>query len=133
MNDSKQKPRNIKEAFSYTTQVAGKHWDPTEGRAPFNVISGMGYLEDVLKGMPRRDAKEAQAPKILPFPLDRIVEQLAKSYEELMKTRSTLSISIRTALLSKQDKALLRLDIKYVDRCLDTVKRISKDVERMTL
>ena len=42
-------------------------------------------------------------------------------------------MTIRTALLSKQEKALLRLDVKYVDRCLDTIKKISKDVERVHL
>ena len=127
------KPKTLREAFSYTTHVAGTTWDPTVGRTPFNVVTGMGYLEDMIKGAPRRDEREAQAPKILPFPLDRIVDQLAKSYEELMKTKSTLLVTIRTALLSKQEKALLRLDIKYVEHCLETIKKISKDVERVHL
>lgn len=133
MNNSDQKPKTLKDAFSYTTQVAGKHWDPTEGRAPFKVMTGLGYLEDIIKGEPGANGREGESPKILPFPLDRIVDQLAKSYEELMKTRSVITVSIRTALLSNQDKALLRLDLKYIDRGLDDIKKISKDIERMQL
>jgi hypothetical protein len=127
------KPKTIREAFSYTTAVAGTTWDPTAGRTPFNVVTGMGYLDDVIRGGPRQAEKEAQAPKILPFPLDRIIDQLAKSYEELMKTKTTLLVTIRTALLNKQEKALLRLDIKYVEHCLDTIKKISNDIERVHL
>lgn len=127
------KPKTIREAFSYTTAVAGSTWNPTVGRTPFNVVTGMGYLEDVIKGRPRQAEKEAQAPKILPFPLDRIVDQLAKSYEQLIATKTTLLVTIRTALLTKQEKALLRLDVKYVEHCLNTIKKISKDVERVYL
>jgi hypothetical protein len=126
-------PKNIKEAFSYTTAVAGTTWDPTVGRTPFNVVTGMGYLEDIIKGKPRQDEKEARAPKILPFPLDRITDQLATSYEDLMKIKTTLLVTIRTALLTKEEKAMLRLDVKYVDHCMDTIKKISKDVERVYL
>ncbi len=130
---SKTPPKSLREAFSYTTHIAGTNHDPSMGRSPYNVVTGMGFLDDVITGMPKRDEKEAQAPKILPFPLDRIVDQLAKSYEELIKTRITLLVSIKTALLSKQDKALLRLDMKYVESCLDTIKKISKDIEKIQL
>jgi hypothetical protein len=124
---------NLREAFSYTTHIAGSNHDPSMGRSPYNVITGTGFLDNTITGIPNRDAKEARAPKILPFPLDRITDQLAKSYEELMKTRNTLYVSIRTALLSKQEKAILRLDIKYIDSCLDQIKKISKDMEKIYL
>ena len=131
--DPKKTPKNIKEAFSYTTQVRGTQWDPTQGRTPFNVITGMGYLEDMLKGLPRREEERAKAPKELPFPLDRITDQLARSYEELIKCRSILLISLRTALLNKEEKDVLRKDIKYINRCLKILKKISLDVEKMYL
>jgi len=132
MND-KSKMNNIREAFSYTTHVAGTNHDPSMGRSPFNVVTGMGFLDSVIAGVPARDEKDSKAPKILPFPLDRIVDQLAKSYEELMKTRMTLLISIKSALLSKQEKALLRLDIKYIDACVKNIQKISKDIEKVHL
>ena len=133
MEQPKKQLKSIKEAFSYTTQVNGQTWDPTQGKAPFRVMSGLGYLEDTIKGIPRRDEEEAKAPKILPFPLDRITDQLAKAYEDFMIIRQTLMVTIKSALLSKQEKALLRLDIKYVDRCLDTIKKISMDIEKVQL
>ena len=125
--------KNIKEAFSFTTRVRGTSWDPTQGRTPYNVITGMGYLEDMLAGKTREEEERAKAPKILPFPLDRIVDQLANTYEELMKTRSTISTSIRTALLSKEEKAVLRLNIQYIDKCIDYIKKMSVDVEKLHL
>jgi len=125
--------KNIKEAFNYTTQVRGTQWDPREGRSPFNVMTGMGYLEDMLKGLPRKEEEKAKAPKVLPFPLDRITEQLAKAYEELLKCRSVLIVSLRTALLNKEERVLLRKDIKQVEECLKTVKKMSFDVEKMYL
>ena len=132
-NSKDKKVKNIKEAFSYTSHVAGTTWDPTQGRTPFNVVTGMGFLEDAIKGAHRRDEKEAEAPKILPFPLDRIIDQLANTYENLMKVRTTMVVTLRSALLSQPEKALLRLDIKYVDRCLQTVKKISFDIEKIHL
>jgi hypothetical protein len=132
MNDKSQM-KNIREAFSYTTHIAGTNHDPSMGRSPFNVVTGMGFLDSVIAGVPARDEKDSKAPKILPFPLDRIVDQLAKSYEELMKTRMTLLISIKSALLSKQEKALLRLDIKYIDACVKNIQKISKDIEKIHL
>jgi hypothetical protein len=123
----------MKEAFSYTSQVRGTQWDPTQGRTPFNVITGMGYLEDMLKGNIRKDEERAKAPKIFPFPLDRIVDQLAKCYEELMKTKSTISTTIRTALLSPEEKNLLRANVRYIDKCIDYIKKMSADVEKIHL
>jgi len=132
-NLMKSKPKNLKEAFSYTGEVRGKTWAPSSGQTPFNVITGMGYLKDVLSGNIKKDEELAKAPKVLPFPLDRIVDQLAKTYEELMKTRSTLSTSIRTALLTGEEKKILRKDIEYVEKCIDYIKKMSADLERLYL
>jgi len=125
--------RNLKEAFSYTTSVNGTTWDPTKDRTPFRVMSGLGYIDDVLKGLIDHDEKAQKAPKILPFPLDRIIDQLAKVYEELIKTRSTLMISRRSALLSKAEKDVLKKDIEYVHKCMTIIKKISYDVEKTHL
>jgi len=133
MSKKDKKIKSIKEAFSYTTQVRGTQWDPTQGRTPYNVITGMGYLEDMLKGKCSEEDERAKAPKILPFPLDRIIDQLAKTYEELMKTRMTISVSIRTALLNNAEKNTLRTDIKYIDKCIDYIKKLSSDVEKLHL
>jgi hypothetical protein len=127
------KIKNLKEAFSYTTKVRGQQWDPTQGRSPYNVITGMGYLEDILKGMPRREEEKAKAPKVLPFPLDRITDQLVVVYTELMKCRATLLMSVRTALLNDEEKDVLRKDIKQIDLCLKTIKNMSGNVEQMYL
>ena len=132
MKDKKQL-KNLREAFSYTTHVAGTNHDPSMGRSPFNVVTGMGFLDSVIAGIPAKDEKESKAPKILPFPLDRIVDQLAKTYEELMKTRMTLLLSIKSALLRPQEKALLRLDIKYIDACIKNIQTISKDIEKVQM
>ena len=131
---SNNKPvRNLKEAFSYTTAVNGTTWDPTKDRTPFRVMSGLGYLDDVLKGIISHDEKAAKAPKILPFPLDRIIDQLANCYEELMKARMTLQTSVRSALLSKEGRKKLRKDVDYINKCLSIIKLISKDVEQTHL
>lgn len=128
-----QSPKNLKEAFSYTGETRGKTWSPSSGQTPFNVITGMGYLEDVLKGNIKKDEELAKAPHVLPFPLDRIVDQLAKTYEELLKTKNTLQTSVRTALLTGDEKTLLRQDIKYVDKCIEYIKKMSADLERLYL
>lgn len=126
--------RNIKEAFSYTTQVGGTTWDPTKDRAPFRVMTGLGHIEDVLRdGGIKREEEEAKAPKILPFPLDRIIDQLAKNYETLIALRITLLTSIRSALLSKQDKTLLKHNLKRIDYMINMIKKMSSDVERVHL
>jgi len=133
MPNKDKKPKSLKEAFSWTTQVRGTQWDPTQGRTPFNVITGMGYLEDLLKGKTREEEQRAKAPKILPFPLDRITDQLVKCYEELMRTRSTLAVSIRTSLLNKEEKDVLRANIRYIDKCIQYIKKMSLDVEKIHL
>ena len=132
MNETKP-IRNLKEAFSYTTSVGGTTWDPTKDRTPFRVMSGMGNMDDILKGVMKDEERNQKAPKILPFPLDRIVDQLAKTYEELMKTKLTLTTSIRSALLAEEDKDTLRKDVKHIDQCLKIIKLISFDVEKTHL
>jgi hypothetical protein len=123
----------IREAFSYTTNVAGMSQDPTMGRSPFNVITGTGFLDNTITGIPTRDEKDAQAPKILPFPLDRIVDQLAKSYEELLKTKQTLLVTINISLLNSAEKEVLRKDVKEINKALEIIKKISKDMDTLTL
>lgn len=125
--------RNIKEAFSYTTQVNGQSWDPTSNRAAFNVMSGLGNMEDNIRNMRKDEERTSKAPKILPFPLDRIIDQLAKMYETSLATRQTITTTHRTAVLNKHEKALLRLNVKRVDNVIATIKKISKDIEKLEL
>jgi len=127
----KNSPTSMKEAFSYTTTVNGTQWDPTRGTAPFNVMSGTGYIEDMLKGFANEEERRQKSDRVLPFPLDRIVDQLVTNFIELTKTRQTLITSYKTALLSDEEKALLKADVKKITKCMDTIKEISKDIEKM--
>jgi len=115
----------LEELTGPATMKGSQHWDPTEGRAPFKVMSGIGDLQNL--------EPPTDAPKIMPFPLDRITDQLVTSHEGLSTVKNTMLITIRSALLNKQEKALLRLNIKEIDQCLTTVRKISKDVERIVL
>lgn len=117
----------------YATKMGSKHWDPTEGRSPFKVMSGIGEFDNVQQGMIKKSERDAQAPKIMPFPLDRITDQLVDVYEHLMIARQTLTTTIRTALLNNQEKAVLRLNVKKIDRCVKWIKEVSADVERIHL
>lgn len=128
---TKNSPKSIKEAFSYTTTVNGTQWDPTRGTAPFNVMSGTGYIENMLTGRANEEERLQKSERVLPFPLDRIIDQLVTNFETLSKTKVTLILSKQSALLSDEEKVLLKKDIKKVEYCMEVIKDISKDVERM--
>ncbi len=130
---SKNKINTFEEAFSWTTAVAGKQWDPTVGRTPFNVVTGMGLNNNLSKNVGMADEKTQKADRILPFPLDRVVEQLVISYESLMKTRGTLLASVRSALLTKEERNLLRKDMKLIDDCVKNIRVISRHIEEVKI
>jgi hypothetical protein len=125
--------KNIKEAFSWTTSVAGTTWDPTVGRTPFNITTGMGMNDSLSKGHNPTGELGPKADKIFPFPLDRIIEQLVVSYESLIKTKSTLIASLKSPTMNKQEKDLLRKQIKYVDKSIQYIKTISKEIESIQI
>lgn len=130
---SKNNISSIKEAFSYTTAVAGTTWDPTKGGKPFNISSGAGYTDDLLKGKTIENDLEQKAEKILPFPLDRIVDQLVVSYESLIKTRVTIMVSIKSPTMNQAEKNLLKEDLHHIDTCLKSIKKISCDIEKLKI
>ena len=42
-------------------------------------------------------------------------------------------VSLRSSILSDGDRKQLRKDIQYVNKCLNIIKKISKDVEETHL
>lgn len=89
-------------------------------------------FSSVADAIPEEENRKSHDTKILPFPLDRIVDQLADTYESLIRTRFTLLNTIKAGVtIDAAQKATLKRDIVYVNKCINAVKQISKDVEDM--
>ena len=123
----------MKEAFTNTTAVQGTTWDPTAGRSPYNVMTGMGFLDQLMTGKTSEEEKHHKAPKLLPFPLDRSIDQMATVYQDLMKLGITLNSAMKDGLLSKAEKHVIRQKIKEVSKFMDNLKIMSYELERMHL
>lgn len=130
---SKHNIDNIKEAFSWTTKIAGTSWDPTAGRTPFNVVTGMGLNNSLTKGNLLNGELGERGDGVFPFPLDRIIDQLVITFEDLTKAKTTLLASLRAPTLTTEEKNLLRKDIKYINQCVKYIRAISKDVEKLRI
>lgn len=129
----KQRIKSIKEAFSYTTAVQGKTWSPSNPTPPFKVQQGPTYFDGILNSLQKQEELNQRAPNILPFPLDRIVDQLATDFIELEKTRGILLSSYRTALLSNDERMLLKKQIQKIKDCMKVIKKMSYDVEKLKI
>lgn len=125
--------RTIKEAWSNTTASQGTTWDPTVGRSPFNIVTGTGFLDNVISGKVSEEEKTQKAPKVLPFPLDRSIDQLVDIYQNLTKFKITLQSAIKNALLSKEEKQILRQKQREIESFMKSIKIMSYEIERMHL
>jgi len=125
--------KSLKEAFSYTTSVRGTTWSPSNPTPPFKVQQGPTYFDGILNSLQKNEELNQRAPNILPYPLDRIVDQLATDFIELEKTKSILLTSYRTALLSNDERVLLKKQIQKIKDCMKVIKKISYEVERLKI
>lgn len=115
--------KNIREAF-YAIPVINTSWQKTPDGAPFNYTTAKtGTINDIITGKAERSEEEVGlAPKVLPFPLDRILEPLSQTYESLVKTKSILSESIKSGIFSDKERKLLKTHIKKIDVILNYLK-----------
>lgn len=125
--------KTMKEAFSNTTAVQGTTWDPTAGRSPYNVMTGLGSLEQLMTGKISEEERNQKAPKILTFTLDRAIEQMATAYQDLMTLSVTLSSSLKDGMLTKAEKHILRQKVKEIKQFMENMKVMSYEIERMHL
>ena len=89
-------------------------------------------FSSVADAIPEEENRKSHDTKMLPFPLDRVINQLADNYETLVKTRFTLESTLRSGVtIDKAQKATLKKDIEYINKCINVIKLISKDVEEM--
>jgi len=123
----------LKEAWSNTTAVQGTTWDPTVGRSPFNVMTGAGFLEDLITGKKSEEEMQHKAPKQLPFPLDRSIEQMAVVYQDIVKLKITMTSAMKDGLLSTAERHILRQKVKELQEMMDNLKVMSYEIERMHL
>ena len=124
---------NIREAF-YALPVVNTSVSKTPDGAPFNYTSAKnGTINDIISGRAERSEEETgQAPKVLPFPLDRILEPVSCSYEHLLKVKAIMSESVKSGLFAKEEKALLKKHIKKVDIVLKYLTNsLMHDIERV--
>lgn len=91
-------------------------------------------FSSVVDAIPEEEHRKSHDTKFLPYPLDRIINQLGDNYETLVKTRFTLKQTLKTcATLDRAQKETLKQDISYVNKCINAIKKISSDVESMMI
>jgi hypothetical protein len=89
-------------------------------------------FSSVADAIPEEENRKSHDTKVLPFPLDRIITQLVDTYECLIRARFTLQNSLKSGItIDSTQKDTLKKDIEYVNKCINAVKLISKDVEAM--
>jgi hypothetical protein len=91
-------------------------------------------FQSVAEAIPEEENRKSHDTKMLPFPLDRIVDQLADNYETLVKTRLTLQQTLKSTItLDQTEKNLIKEDIGYINKCINVIKKISRDIEQMKI
>ena len=132
MKQSFPKRKTIREMF--TMPATNTNWQGVKDGAPFNVMSGLGTINDVLNGrVKKQEDLDAIAPKILPFPLNRIIDQLADSYEELLKVKDTLTSTLQSAVLDDSGRMVIKNQIREINKMIKEIGLVSKEVEKLEL
>ena len=91
-------------------------------------------FSSVADAIPEEENRKSHDTKMLPYPLSRVVEQLADSYEDLIKVRFSLQNSIKIGIThDAMQRKTLKKDIEYINKCINVIKLISKDVEDMMI
>lgn len=130
-NNMEEFRKSFKEAFEISKPFGGRASTGQTSIGPAQSNDNTLFTS-VANAIPREEEIKSHDTKILPFPLDRIVDQLVTCYEDLVKVKSTINASIRgSTTFDESQRNLLKKDIKRVDRCIEHIKIISKDVEEM--
>lgn len=131
----KNKINTFKEAFGAVanTSVAASQWNPYIQRRSSDHLMKIDPFDASLKAKDVYNDIEGQAPKTMPFPLDRITDQLVTSFQALNDVRSTIKNTLQAALLNDPEKNTLRKQLKNLNNIMQEVLNISKEVEKITL
>ena len=88
----------------------------------------------VAEAIPEEENRKSHDTQMFPFPLEHIAEYLCDTYETIIKTRFALSNCLRSGItFDTPQKKLIKKDIAYLNKCIDVIKKISRDVEEMKI
>lgn len=120
--------RTIKEVFAIPAKDVS--WQQAYNTTSIN----KGNLNSVIDGQVKnRYEEEGMAPKVLPFPLDRVTDEIVNCYESYVKVKSILMQTLRYAILNDAEKKAIRKHLKLVNNILAATKKMSEEIEQITL
>ncbi len=123
----------FKESFGDITPGTTQYFNPDRKDVTAQNSNRSGVTYDMLKNRIKEEEKNAQAPKVLPFPLDRSTTQLANIYLEMYSLKTTFINTIKNGLLTNSERNLLRKQIKELEKMIKTIRIMSYNVEQITI
>jgi len=124
--------KTIREA--YTTVKQSASWQGSKDGSPFNTMNGLGSVADIISAKTTKDSElEGHAGKIMPYPLDRSLEQMASIYDTIIRLKSTFLLTLQCALLTDAERKVIRNQMGVLDKMLNSLGSMSGEVEKIYL
>jgi len=134
MNSNKKMTNNaLKEAFQGTTPRTASSWESNMIRWPVGATSNSGASESNFLNRAKEDEENAKAPKIKPYPLDFIGDNIVDVYTSLINLKNSLKSSIKYPDLSTNDKNIIKREIKKINIMIEHLQKMFYTIDKITL
>lgn len=121
----------FKEAFNQLVNTSD--WIGSFKKEPFSTSFYSKFKKNNNKIFKDIEEYQTKAPKIKPYPLDRIDDLLLNLYDLLLKIKRIILNSKNYINLNKYEKIILKKSLKNIKKMIKMIENIKKDIDLIKL
>ena len=123
----------LKELLSFSQSRSPASWESNMIRWPLGASSNSGSSESNFLNNAKVEDEKAKAPKIKPYPLNFINDNITDIFLKLCELKKTLIQAIKYPGLSKSDTLILKKEVKNIVQVIDLFKKMYYNIEKVSL
>lgn len=133
MSNKNNNDKTLNELFSFTKPNLASSWETNMIRWPHGATTNSGTFENNFFNRAKEDEENSKAPERFPYPLDFVVDDMVKTYENLHRLKSNLISTLKYPNLKQSEKNVLKKQIKMLNLMIEKIKEMSTQIEKIRL
>jgi len=106
-------------------------WQSAHARYPYGAINSSEMNKDYNFVDQKREEKNNTAPKLFPYPLDNIINNLVDVYEGFGRVRYSLKSALDYPNLSEEERNVIKREYYMVEKIVQRLKLMSRNIEEL--